>query len=114
MPYLSFDRSTLFVAVQAHTGLNADLSIAGLDASTLGEIFLSSLLSNLDLLLSTTATKVFRLERALRLELGATVLGNVSVRHGYFLEEGGLRVEDGGLRGMSQQGCQADQEDDKE
>lgn len=61
---------------------DSDLAIAGLDASPLGQVFVSLLLPDLDLLLLAAAAELVGLERALGLELRATVLGDVSLSHG--------------------------------
>ena len=51
------------------------------NASPLGEVLLALLLADLDLLLLTTAAQLIGLESVLRLEGGAAVLGDITVRH---------------------------------
>jgi hypothetical protein len=51
------------------------------DASSLGQVLIALGLPDLHHLFLATTTQLFRLESILRLELGPTVIGNVSLRH---------------------------------
>lgn len=65
-----------------HATANADSTIPGLDATSLGQILLTLLLPNLDLLFFTTAAELVRAELVPGLELGPAVLGDITFRHG--------------------------------
>lgn len=80
--YLAFNSAALFlVAVNADLATN-DAAIAGLNASSLGKIFFSLLLSDLNLLLLTSTTELIGLELIFGLELRPAMLWDVTVRHG--------------------------------
>lgn len=80
--YLGLSRRVLIVAVGGSTKGSARALVTSTDTTSLGEVLLTLLLSNLDLGLLAPATKLFGLEGALGLELGAPMLGNVAVGHG--------------------------------
>ena len=79
--YLRFSRGGLIVAIRGSTEGSARSVFTGSNTSSLGQVLLTLGLSNLDLLLLTTATEFFRLEGVLRLELSSAMLGNVSLSH---------------------------------
>lgn len=79
--YLRFSRGGLIVAIRGSTEGSARSVLTGSNTSSLGQVLLTLGLSNLNLLLLTTATEFFRLEGVLRLELSAAMLGDVSLSH---------------------------------
>lgn len=81
--YLRLGRRVLIVTVGGGTKGSSRSRVASTNTAPLGQVLLALRLANLDLLFLTTATKLIGLEGALGLELGATVLGNVPVSHGY-------------------------------
>lgn len=83
--YLALDGSTFVVTVdrstQGSAGSGTWASISGGNTSSLGEILFALGFANLNLLLFTTTTELIRLESALGLELVATMLWDVALRH---------------------------------
>jgi len=82
MTYCALGVGSLIVAVwcSAERRTRAGLATAT-NASPLGEVLLTLLLANLDLLFLAAAAQLVRLESVLRLEGGAAVLGDITVRH---------------------------------
>jgi hypothetical protein len=79
--YLGLGGRSLIIAIWRGTKRGTE-TLAGSDTSSLGQVLFTLGLSDLDLLLFTSAAELFRLEGALRLELSPTMLGNVSISHG--------------------------------
>ena len=79
--YLGLRWRVFIVAVGSSTERSTGTVLTGADATTLGQVLLALRLADLDLLLFTAATQLFWFERVLGLELGAPMLGNVSVSH---------------------------------
>ena len=77
---LALDVAALIVAVGGSAQRRAWLVAAG-DATTLCEVLLALRPADLDLLLLAAAAELVRLERALRLERGAAMFGDVLVSH---------------------------------
>lgn len=81
--HLAFDGTGLIITLSGgHAASHTNSSIPGLDTSPLGQIFLSLLLPNLNLLLLTTTAELFGPELVSGLELGSTMLRDVTLRHG--------------------------------
>lgn len=72
----------IIVAVWSSSEGSAGSVLARSDTTALGQVLLSLGLANLDLLLLSAATELLRLEGALRLEIGAAMLGDVPISHG--------------------------------
>lgn len=79
--YLRFSRSSIIVAVGSGAQRGTRPVCARGKASPLCQVLLTLRLANLDLLLLATAAEFFGLEGALRLEVGAAMLGNVAISH---------------------------------
>jgi hypothetical protein len=80
--YLTLSIHTLIVAVRSSTQRGPRRTITtSADTTPLGKVLLTFLLPDLDLLLLAAPTQLVRLERALCLEVGAAMLGDVAVRH---------------------------------
>lgn len=80
--YLRFMCSTFIVAVRRSAQRGAWCSISSCsDASSLCKVLFALLLSDLDLLLFTSSTKLFGLEGVLGFEDGAAMLWNVAISH---------------------------------
>ena len=79
--YLAFDGTGFIVTLGGGT-TNTNSTIPGLDTSSLGQVLFSLLLPNLNLLFFTTTTEFFGPELVPGLELGATMLWDVTLRHG--------------------------------
>ena len=82
MTYLGLARRVFIVAIRSSTQRRTGAVLACANTTALGQVLLALRLADLDLLLFTTATQLFGLEGALRLELGAPMLGNVPFGHG--------------------------------
>ena len=83
MAYLTLNSTGFIVTLGGgHTTSYTNPAIPGLNTSPLGQVFFSLLLSDLNLLLFTTTTKLVRPELVPGLELGATMLGDVAFGHG--------------------------------
>jgi hypothetical protein len=82
--YLALDSTGLVITLggSGHATTNADSTIAGLNSASLGQVLLTLLLSDLDLLFLTAATELIGLELVPGLELGPTVFGDIAFRHG--------------------------------
>lgn len=80
--YLILKVQAIIVTVQVIVVANIDTTVTALDTSPLGKVLFTLLSANLDLLLLTTTAELIRLEGVGRLELSATVLGDISRRHG--------------------------------
>jgi hypothetical protein len=77
--YFTLNGSSLIIAISV--AANADFSIASLNTSSLGEVLLSLLSSNLYLLFLASTTQLIGFETVLCLELGAAMFGDVSFSH---------------------------------
>jgi hypothetical protein len=83
LTYLTLNSTGFIVTLGGgHATSYTNPAIPGLNTSPLGQVFFSLLLSDLDLLLFTTTTKLVRPELVPGLELGATMLGDVAFGHG--------------------------------
>ena len=82
MTYLRLALRVFIVAIGGSTQGSTRAVIASANTTALGQVLLTLRLADFDLLLLTAATQLLGLEGALRLKLGATVLGNVSFGHG--------------------------------
>lgn len=80
--YLTLDGAGLVITLSGNTAAYTNSTITGLDTSSLGQVLFSLLLANFNLLLLTATTEFIRLELISGLELGATVLGDVTFGHG--------------------------------
>ena len=80
--YLTLDSAGLIVTLGSYAAAHTNAAIAGLDTSPLGQILISLLLSDFNLLFLTTTTEFVRPELIPGLELGATMLGDVALGHG--------------------------------
>ena len=80
--YLRLARRVFIIAIGGSTQGSTRAVITSANTAALGQVLLALRLADLDLLLFTTATQLLGLEGALRLELGATMLGNVTFGHG--------------------------------
>ncbi len=80
--YLRLAGRVLVIAIGSGTQRRAGAVLAGTNTAALGQVLLALRLANLDLCLLATATQLFRLEGALRLELRAAMLGDVAFGHG--------------------------------
>jgi len=78
--YLALDSCRLIITVGSGAQRGTK-SLATGNSSSLCEVLLTLLLSDLDLLFLTTATELIGLQQVLCLEGGAAVLGDVAVRH---------------------------------
>lgn len=85
--HLRLGRSGIIVAVRGSSERCAGSVLARTDTTTLGQVLLSLCLANLNLLLLSATAELLRLESALRLEIGAAMLGDVSVGHGCYCDE---------------------------
>ena len=79
--YLAFDGTGFIVTLGGGT-THTNSTIPGLNTSSLGQVLFSLLLPNLNLLFFTTTTEFFGPELVSGLELGATMLWDVTLRHG--------------------------------
>lgn len=80
--YRALSVGALIIAVRRSTERGTGAALATVaNASPLGQVLLTLLLADLDLLLLATAAELIGLERVLRLESGAAVLGDITVRH---------------------------------
>jgi hypothetical protein len=82
MTNLSLAGRVLIVAVWSGAQRRAGPVLASANTAAFGQVLLALRLADLDLLLFATTAELLRLEGALRLELGAAVLGNVAFGHG--------------------------------
>lgn len=80
--YLALISDAFLVAIDGTRATNANLAIAGLDASPFREILFSLLFSNFNLLFLPTATELIWLERVIGLVLGSPMLWDIALRHG--------------------------------
>lgn len=80
--YLTLDGAGLIVTLGSYAAAHTNAAIAGLDTSPLGQILISLLLSDFNLLFLTTTTELVRPELVPGLELSATMLGDVALGHG--------------------------------
>lgn len=74
--------SSIIVAVGSSTQGGTRTVVACADTASLGQVLLALCLADLDLLFLTAAADNFGRESALRLVVGTSVLGNVSLSHG--------------------------------
>jgi hypothetical protein len=79
--HLTLRVCTLIVAVRSGTQRSAQSTFTSANSSSLREVLLAFLLSDLDLLLFAAATQLVRLERALGLEVVPAMLRNIAFRH---------------------------------
>lgn len=79
--YLAFDGTGFIVTLGGGT-THTNSTIPGLNTSSLGQVLFSLLLPNLNLLFFTTTTEFFGPELVPGLELSATMLWDVTLRHG--------------------------------
>lgn len=79
--YLALNSCRLIITVGSGAQRGTKSLAAG-NSSSLCEVLLTLLLSDLDLLFLAAAAKLVGLEQVLCLESGAAMLGNVAVRHG--------------------------------
>lgn len=87
--YLALNSTGLIVTLSggSHATTNADSTIPGLNATSLGQVLFTFLLPNLNLLFFTAAAKLIRAELVPGLELRPTVFGDITFRHGDKSEE---------------------------
>jgi len=91
MTYLRLGRGVLIVAVGGGAQRGTRPIVASSNASSLCQVFLALGFSDFDLLFFATTSQLLGLERVLRLELGAAVLGDVPLSHG----DGRMRIVGG-------------------
>lgn len=88
--YFALNGSGLIVAISVPA--NANISIISLNTSALGDVFLSLLSSNFNLLFLTSTTQLIGFETVLCLELSAAMFRNVTFSH-----DAGLRDSSDGF-----------------
>lgn len=79
--YLRLGRSCVIVAVGRGTERRTRAVLTCADTTSLCQVLLALCFPDLDLLFLAATTELFGLERVLRLELRAPVLGDVSLSH---------------------------------
>jgi hypothetical protein len=80
--YLALNSTSFIVTLGGGShATNADATIPGLNTTSLGQVIVTLLLANLDLLFFTTAAELIGLELVLSLELCPAVFGDVAFRH---------------------------------
>jgi hypothetical protein len=80
--YLRLAGGVFIVAIGSSTQRRAGAVLACANTTALGQVLLTFRLADLDLCLLTATAQLLGLEGALRLELGAPMLGDVAVGHG--------------------------------
>lgn len=80
--YLGLGRSSVIITVGRSAEGGTRTIFTSANSTPLCEILLALRFPDLDLLFLATAAKLLRLEGVLRLELGASMLGDVSLSHG--------------------------------
>lgn len=82
--YLALNSTGLIVTLGGggHATTNADSTIPSLNATSLGQVLLTLLLPDLNLLFFTAAAELIRAELVPGLELRPTVFGDITFRHG--------------------------------
>ena len=81
--YLALNSSGLIITFSggSHAATNSDSTITSLDTTSLGQVLITLLLSDLNLLLFTTAAEFIGAELVAGLELSPAVFGDITFRH---------------------------------
>jgi hypothetical protein len=83
--YLTLDSTGFIVALSSGVhATNTDATIPCLNTTSLGQVVLTLLLPNLDLLFLTATAELIGLELASGLELRPAVFGDIAFRHGEY------------------------------